>query len=305
MVRGVPAFLLLLGVCSAQQSAPASSWLALVQKGQQLNSEGKQDEAIALYRHALELSPTHYDAQLAWGVALDLKGEYADARTHLAEALDLAPHDARLQVLQATAISCAFEGKTDEAARFEAQIISVRMGNSDFTGAASADNELGRIYLESGDVANAAKWYQTGYDAAMQKTDMKDADKNLWLFRLEHAQARVAARSGQPDEVKKHVAAAKAALDKADNPEQVRFFPYLTGYVAFYQGDYKTAIAELQKADFNDPMIVALLGEAYEKSGNQKQALEYYRKVLTFNAHNPANAFARPLARAKLAGGGA
>jgi hypothetical protein len=44
-----------------------------------------------------------------------------------------------------------------------------------------------------------------------------------------------------------------------------------------------------------------LLAQAHEKSGDQAQAMEYYRKVLASNAHNPTNAFARPLAKKKLA----
>jgi tetratricopeptide (TPR) repeat protein len=305
MFRIVSSCFLLVCLACAQQttSAPVPTALDLVEQGQKLNSEGKQDEALALYRRALELSPNLYEAHLAWGIALDLKGEYADARYHLSQALELAPHDARTQVLQATAISYAFEGKADEAARFEEQIFGVRLSRSDFIGAAGTANELGRICLESEDVPSAAKWYQVGYETALKKPDLTDADKSLWLFRWEHAQARVAARSGQPEDAQKHVAAAKAALDKADNPDQVRFFPYLTGYVAFYLGDYKSAITELQKTDQGDPMILALLGEAYEKSGDPKQAQDHYRKVLTSNAHNPANAFARPLARKKLAGG--
>jgi Flp pilus assembly protein TadD len=83
----------------------------------------------------------------------------------------------------------------------------------------------------------------------------------------------------------------------------MRFYPYLTGYVAFYTGDYKTAIADLQKADQHDPLILALLGEAYEKSGDAAQARDYYRKVLEINIHNPTSAFARPLARKKLESG--
>jgi Flp pilus assembly protein TadD len=73
--------------------------------------------------------------------------------------------------------------------------------------------------------------------------------------------------------------------------------------VAFYTGDNKTAIAELQKADQHDPLILALLGEAYEKTGDAATAKTYYHKVLDANMHNPNNAFARPLAQKKLGGG--
>jgi tetratricopeptide (TPR) repeat protein len=275
-------------------SAPApGSPAELVKQGEKLNSEGKQDEALALYSKALEQSPNLYEAHLDAGVAFDLKGEYQEARKHFAKAIEVAPADAKPQALRAMAMSYAFEGNAKEAEKFEQQVFVARLGNRDFTGAAGIANELGRIYLECGDTENAYKWYKAGYEAALQKPDLSEAEKNLWIFRWENAQARVAARRGQHDEAQKHV---------VNNPEQARFYPYLVGYVAFYAGDYKTAIANLQKADQSDPLILALLAQAYEKSGEQARAMDYYRKVLASNAHNPTNAFARPLAKKKLAG---
>ncbi len=75
------------------------------------------------------------------------------------------------------------------------------MARSDFEAAAAA-NELARIKLESGDIDGAANWYKIGYAAAIRKTEMKDADKNLWVFRWAHAQARIAARAA--DSATKH-----------------------------------------------------------------------------------------------------
>jgi tetratricopeptide (TPR) repeat protein len=293
-------FLLLTGACCAQQT-PAPTALDLVKQGEKLNSEGKQDDALALYHKALEMSPSLYEAHLASGIALDLKANYVEARQHFVKAIEVAPADSKQQALRAMAMSYAFAGNTDEAAKFEQQVIDARISAHDYIGAAEIANELARIYLESGNTIDADKWYKSGYETAQRKSDLSDADKNLWLFRWEHAQARIAARRGKANEAQQHITAAKAALDKANNPDQARFFPYLTGYVAFYTGDYKTAIADLQKADQHDPLILALLGESYEKSGDRSQAMDYYRKVLASNAHNPTNAFARPLARKKLA----
>ena len=126
------------------------------------------------------------------------------------------------------------------------------------------------------------------------------AQKDLWSFRWEHAQARLAARRGNKAEAQKHVEAAKAFLDKGTNPQQAQFFPYLTGYVAFYGGDYKTALAELQKANQNDAFIEVLIAQTYEKLGDQAKAMEYYKKVLASNGHNPPAAYARPLAKKKV-----
>jgi len=214
----------------------------------------------------------------------------------------VAPPDQKNRALRVMAFSYVFEGNAAEAEKYEKQVFDALIAKLDFEAAAGVANELARIKLESGDIDSAAKWYKTGYDTAMRKTDMKDADKNLWAFRWAHAQARIAARRGQREEAQKQVAAAKAALEKANNPDQAPFFPYLTGYVAFYGGDYKTAIAELGKANQEDPFILMLLAQSHEKAGHAASAKEYYGKVMANNSHGPTNAFARLVARKKLAG---
>jgi len=291
------------GQAARAQAAPLDDAQALVKQGQKLNGEGKQDEALTLYKQALEMSPNSYEAHLESGVALDLKGDYAFAREHLKKAIEVAPADQKNRALRVMAISYAFESNSTEAEKYEKQVFDTLMAKPDFEGAAGVANELARIKLESGDIDGAAKWYQTGYDTAMRKSDIKDGDKNLWAFRWAHAQARIAARRGQRDEAQKQVAAAKAALEKANNPNQAQFFPYLTGYVAFYGGDYKTAITELEKASQDDPFILMLIAQSYEKGGDAARAKEYYGKVMANNGHGPTNAFARPVARKKLAGG--
>lgn len=307
---GTLLLLVLIVCCSlAQQDAakapPAPGSAAdLAQRGEKLSREGKQDEAVALFRQALDKDSNSYQAHLGLGIISDLQGNYPEAREHFSKAIDLAPTAAKQQALRAMAVSYAFDADANKAAEPETQVFNARMAKGDFIGAGEICNELARIYLEAGNSDQASKWYKTGYDTASRKPDLSDADKNLWLFRWESAQARIAARRGKADEARQHVVAAKTALDKANNPDQVRFYPYIAGYVAFYTGDYKTAIAELQKADQRDPLNLALLGESYEKSGDSARAKDYYRKVLDINFHNPANAFARPLARKKLQSGG-
>ena len=302
--------LLAVAFCSAQQPAAATpaapapgSAADLVQRGEKLSRDGKQDEALAVYRQVLDKSPDNYQANLESGAALDLKGEYGKAQEHLTKAVEVAPADSKEQALRALAFSYAFQGDAFKAAEPEMQVFNARLAKGDSVAAAEACNELARIYLELGDPDHAYKWYKMGFDTVSRKPDLSEADKNLWLFRWESAQARVAARRGNADEAQPHVRAAKAALDKANNPDQMRFYPYLTGYVAFYTGDFRTAISELQKADQRDPLNLALLGQAYEKSGDAAQARDYYRKVLEINFHNPTNAFARPLAKKKLESG--
>jgi tetratricopeptide (TPR) repeat protein len=292
-------------LCAQSQTNPPTTKideaLDLVKQGQKLNSDGQQDEALALYDRALQLSPNLVQADLAAGIALDLQAKYPQARQRLSKAIDEAPPASKVLALRTMAISYAFEHNADEAAKYERQAFDVQSSANQFADAAGTADELARIYLESGDPDNAFQWYQTGHLIALRQPNLTAAEKDLWEFRWESAVARIRVRQNRNDEARQHLAAAKAILDKGTNPDQVRFYPYLSGYVAFYLADYKNSIADLQKGDQHDPFVLSLLAQAYEKSVDKTQALDYYRKVLTINSHSPTNAFARPLAKEKVA----
>lgn len=279
---------------------PQSSVSPQIKQTQQLISEGKQDEALAIANQMLAEDPKNYEANLTAGVALDLQGHYSDALNYLLTAIEVAPPDRRVQALRTTAVSFAFKCDLKQVTNFEQQAYNIQMKDQKFTEAAGTANELARIDLECGNTADATKWYETGYKTAMRSPNLTDADRDLWTFRWENAKARIAAREGKAKEADTEVAAAKAILDKGKIPDQQRFYPYLTGYVAFCTGNYKAAIEELQKADQKDPFILVLLAQAYERTGNHEEATKYYRQVLTLNTHSPTNAFARPLAKKKL-----
>jgi len=307
------AALLIASVVSAAQSPAAQSSaaqtpqaqdpaMALVKEAGALNQEGKHAEALARYRQAIEMSPNLFEAHAGAGATLDLMGEYKQARQELAKAIEDAPAKSRPRALKMMAISYAFTCQPRESEKYEKQAFDQQMAEKDFYAAGETADELARIYLECGNTNAAEKWYQTGHDTGLKKPNITPAEKALWDFRLEHALARIAARRGRHAEAEKHVAAAQALLDKGYDwrKQQAPYFPYLTGYVAFYAGDYKTALADFQKANLHDPFILNLIAQSYAKLGDKAQAMEYFRKVFESNAHNPTNAFARPLARKML-----
>ncbi|MCA1557868.1 MAG: hypothetical protein LC731_04935, partial [Acidobacteria bacterium] len=200
------------------------------------------------------------------------------------------------------AMSYAFENDCQGAARFAQQVFDYQVEQKNFFQQGEIANELARVCLEAGDVNTAEKWYRTGYEAGLKEPDIKPERVALWKFRWEHAQGRIAARRNRKEEALKYVAAAKTILDQ--NPgmakDQMIFYPYLVGYVAFYTGDYNTALAELQKANQDDAFIQALIAQTYEKLGQKEKAMEFYRKAAQATSHNPPGAYARPLARKKL-----
>jgi len=291
---------LLATAASPLAQTPPGDPQAQIKEARKLNLEGKQDEAIALYREALMRAPDADDAHYGLGIALDLKGAYAEARQSFTRAIQLAPEASKEQALTAMAVSCTFSGDVRQASSFYRQVFDRQMSADNFSAAAETANALGRVYLETGDLDNAQKWYQTGYETTRRQKDMSGAQVDLADLRWAHAQARIAARRGNSATARAQMAAVTRLLDKGTNEEQRIQLPYLAGYVDLFLKDYAGAIAELQRADQKDPFVLFLLAQAYEKSGDAAKARETYEQVLASNAHSLNNAFARPAARAKV-----
>jgi len=273
-----------------------------IRQGQQMMREGRLDDALALYLETLQTSPTSVPANIAAGSVLDLKSQGEEARKYFHKAIEVADTPERKAMAQrAMAMSYAFEGNCKRTVDHEQQVFDYYGSVKNFFQQGEIADEAARVCIDSGDLDAAYHWYQVGHDTGLKEPDIKPARQDLWEFRWEHAQGRIAARRGNRAEAQKHVSAAKAILDKGTNSEQALFLPYLKGYVAFYGGDYKAALDELLKANQNDPFIQCLIGQTYEKLGDKDKALEYYRKASAAIAHNSTAAYAVPFAKKKLA----
>ena len=273
-----------------------------IRQGQQLMREGKLEEALTLYRRTLQTSPLSFPANIAAGNVFDLLGRGDEARKYFQKGIDIAEKpEQKASANRSMAMSYAFEANCKKAAEYEQKVFDYFAAGKDFFQQGEIADEAARVCIDSGDLDAALRWYQLGHDSGLKEPDIKPARVDLWNFRWEHAQARIAARRGNLAAAQEHVAAAKAVLDKGSNPEQAPFLPYLRGYVAFYAQDYKTAQEELLKANQNDPFIQCLLGQTYEKLGEKEKAIESYRKAASATAHNPPAAYAVPFAKKKLA----
>ncbi len=247
------------------------------------------------------------------GSLLDVQGKGAEARETFQKAIDSAPTPAaKASAERAMAMSWAFEGNCKKTVEYEKQVIDYwkTQETADPSHAFYQEGEMAdeaaRVCIDSGDLNTAYEMYKEGHDLGLKEPNISPGRKDLWEFRWQNAEARIAARRGQKAEAAKYVAEAKATLDdmQQKDPElydqQKAFLPYLEGYVAYYAGDYKTALADLQQANQRDPFIQCLLGMTYEKLGEKDKAMEAYRQASQTKAHNPPAAFAIPFTAKKL-----
>ena len=205
-----------------------------IKQGQQLMREGKLEEALALYRQTLQSSPVSLPANIAAGDVLDLMGKGEDARKYFQKAIDVAEKpEQKASAERAMAMSYAFQGNCKKTVEFEQKVFDYYVSVRDFFQQGEIADEAARVCIDSGDLDTALHWYQVGHDTGLKEPDIKPARVDLWNFRWEHAQARLAARRGNFSEAQDHVTAAKAILDKGAIPEQAQFVPYLRGYVGF------------------------------------------------------------------------
>ncbi len=285
----------------SEQSADKSA--DLIRQAQQQMRAGNEDEALRLAREAVQASPQSFQANSQLGALLDLAGRYKEAREYLAKAVELAPtpeNKARAQ--RAIAISYGFEQDCAGATKYEEPLYRQYLDAKDFYNAGEVANELARLCFDAGALDEAYRWYHNGYEAGLKEPGIKADRTDLWNYRWEHAQARIAARRGNTADAQKHVEAARALLERGNMPpQQKEFFPYLAGFVALYAGQYDAALSQLEQGNQSDPYVLGLIAQAYEKMGKQDQAREYYRKVMAATIHNPTAAGSRPLARRKLA----
>lgn len=242
-------------------------------------------------------------------IKLDNDGMYAEARQLLQQAIDTAADPAAKAAAQrALAMSWAFAGNCDETRKYEQMVIDYwktreqqEPANAFFQQGEMA-TEAARVCIDLGNLESAERWYRKGHELGTKEPNISADRKALWDFRLEHALARLAARRGNRTEAGRHVAAARSALDRMTDlrKQQEIFFPYLTGYVAFYLGDDKKAVDDLLEANQRDPFIQTLTAQVYEKLGNKQKAAEYYGKAASSAGHNPPAAYAHRFAKKAL-----
>ncbi|MDB4891970.1 MAG: repeat-containing protein [Gemmatimonadetes bacterium] len=267
-----------------------------------------------LFAHA-QASAARPSTPMQEASQLDSQGKTKEARVIFQRLINEAPDAAaKAAARRAMAMSYAFDGDCANTAKYEEMVIDYWKTREQaepqnaFYQQGEMANEAARICIDVGALDVAEKLYRRGSELGLKEPDPKTHPQSLWDYRLAHALARLSARRGNAAGAQRHVAEARRILDSDSTMAraQERFFPYLTGYVALYTNNLKTAEAELNRAlaiqgNQNDAFMHLLLAMTYEKLGDADKAKALYEKSYSLaTGHNPPAAFARPYAFKKI-----
>ena len=316
--RGGPVLLAVLPAVCLALWAPAGlgAWQgrgqsADLQQAADFIRADKTADALAAVHRELATNPT----STAAASLLDTLGANAEAvrvfRSAIAAATDPL---VKAQDERQLAMSYAFVGDCTNTVRNEQLVIDYWVSRESaepqnaFYQEGELANEAARVCIDNGNLDTAEQWYRKGAELGLREPEPKTHPKSLWDFRLAHALGRLAARRGDEGEARRQIAAARRALDGDATmaAQQEQFFPYLTGYVALYTNDFKTAERDLTQAtampgNQRDPFMEWLLGVAYDREGRAPDAKAAYLKAYGLaTAHNPPAAFVRPFVRRAL-----
>jgi len=247
---------------------------------------GRYDESIENYKKALEFNPNFVASHVGIAANLNFKGEHGEARKQLQKLYDIARNDGERRAAHfAMTISYVDQGDMKKALEEQDKQYALAEKINDASAMAGDLVTMGDILRESGKYDQALVKYQKAVEvmeASNLSEEVKDQTRRGFLFNA----GRVALK-------KKDFAAAKAKADEyrkrvetIDNPFQTRLAHQLAGMIALEEKDYDTALAELGKANQQNPYNFYRMALAFKGKADQEKAKDFFLKAANFNALN-------------------
>jgi tetratricopeptide (TPR) repeat protein len=225
-----------------------------------LNEQGNTNEAIEHYHKALQIDPDFAKAHHNLGAALAKQGKINEAVEHYHKALQLNPDDS--ETLFNLGDALARQGKTEQAINYLSKALQI---NPDY---AEVHSNLGSIYIKQGNIEKAI--YHSN-QALRLNPQLAEAHNNIGIALMQEAKIEAAIGQFQKAlQLKPDFIMAENNLKRALTIRQ----------------ELETEISRLQELLKDNPENVELhfqLGNLFFRKGDQRQAMQQYKKALQLN----------------------
>ena len=266
-----------------------------------LLKKGDFEESIEYYRRALELQPKFIPSRIGIATNLTLLDKHEEACDELEkiELLSSNPGDLK-QMHVAKAVVNVDHRNFDSAIAELKMNISISKDIKDDLALGQDLMNLGGLYLMQDDFENALRYSEKSIDY-FERADISQELKYYIKRQLFVSAARVAWRQNDIEKLIKYTKKYKSSAQKTLNLNEIRNVHELTGHIYLLEERYEDAIYEYKQADLENPIILFMMGTAYEELGDYKKSQKIYKSVAHFNSLNDMNyAFIRKTALEKL-----
>lgn len=272
--------------------------------GQLYNGDGQGGKALGAFQKAQAIGPK--TARVEAFLAADdiLKGNYGKARAIYQNVEKSLPKGSvPFAIRFGVTFSHLYEGNADAALEsLRTYLAEYKAGGLDQQfPEVFIWNAMARINLEYGRLDEAMKCYQKGYES-VPGSNLPEDQKQTWLGRLHHGEARTLAKMGKQEEAWAQVEIIKKMIEGGGEPAK-QYWPawhYVAGYAKLEAGDNAAALEHLKQANPDDPFHTLLLARAYEKLGQKDDARKTYQRVVDSQQGGIERALAFPEAKKKL-----
>jgi tetratricopeptide (TPR) repeat protein len=261
---------------------------------------GRFDDSLAQYHKALSIDsnfiPSHF------GIAADemYLGKPEEATAELQRMAEQARNDGELRTaFFGMAVVAADRGKMDEALQAMDKEYAVAQKKNDVASMAADLQAKGNIFVEMPNYAEAKRQFDRSLQMIQASNLSQDIKDNATL--LHHYDlAGIAIAKKDYAAAKTHAEEFRRGAETSKNSVQMQQADELDGRIALAQKDNDKAIAELEKANLQDPRDLYRLGLAYEAKGDTAKAQDFSAKAAGFNSLPQLNyAFIRAKAQKK------
>lgn len=263
---------------------------------------GKFEDSIAQYHKALSVDPNFAASHFGISADLTYMEKPQEANAELQQIIDHARSDGDTRLaLFGMAVVASDGGQFDQAVQAIDREFAVAERKND-AGAMAADLQAkGNILLEARKYGDAQK----AFDRSLQITESSGLSQEIKTnARRLHRFNRTMIAVGKRDytAAKTEAEEFRKSAEASKNPAQVKQAHELTGVIALAEKRYDDAIAELEKANLQNPRNLYRLYEACQGKGDNAKAQEYRSQAATFNPL-PQLPYAFVRAKAQKAGG--
>ena len=262
---------------------------------------GKFETSIEYYRKALEIKPNYTASIIGIASNLVLLDRHEEACKELERIEEISTNSGDLKRMHFAKAVVNVDIRNFEKAIKELKTnVTISDSINDDLALGQDLVNLGNIYLMYEKPDKALKYYEKSMDY-FEKSNISQDLKYYIRRQLFVSAGRVAFYKKDLNILKKYAEKYKSSAQRTMNPSEIRSTHELLGYISLLEENYFLAIKEFEQADKQNPIILYLVGTAYEELGDFDKAQQIYKSVAYFNSLNDLNyAFIRKIALSKL-----